>query len=267
VESGKLLRRFARPPSAVCSVVFSADGRHALAGEVDGGVRLWDVGTGTVVRSFAGSARPVGAVAFSPDSARALSGSSALRRGGAVLVLWNVSTGKPLCRFPGQTRPVQGTAFAPNGRDVLCIDSTGLRTWSATGVALTRRKLSALPVGRASFSSDRRRVLAADGSGGLRLWDTASGKELRRLPVAGGQWGGMWCVALSPDGRGALSAGSVFAMAGSPGHLIPWDLEAGKEKWRFAGLSAVIQDVTFSPDGRRALSAGADGMVRLWQLP
>jgi WD40 repeat protein len=67
-------------------------------------------------------------------------------------------------------------------------------------------------------------------------------------------------VALSPDGRLALSGG---------GEQDPtvrlWDVETKSEVHRFSGHSSVVLSVAFSPDGRRALSCDS-ATIRLWDL-
>ena len=81
-------------------------------------------------------------------------------------------------------------------------------------------------------------------------------KELRSLPHEG-----MLCsVALSPDGRRALSGGFDRTMR-------LWDVEVGKQLGSFPGHSELVYHVAFSPDGRRALSSSFDKTIRLWRLP
>jgi WD40 repeat protein len=65
-------------------------------------------------------------------------------------------------------------------------------------------------------------------------------------------------VALSPDGKQALSGGLDKT-------LRLWDVETGKELRQFEGHSGNVHGVAFSPDGRFALS-GDDHNVRLWEV-
>ena len=90
----------------------------------------------------------------------------------------------------------------------------------------------------------------------LKLWDLASGKELRTFT---GHVHGVSSVAISPDGRTALS-GSVDRT------LKLWDLSTGKELRTFTGHSLPVFSVAFAPDGQTALSGSLDETLKLWDL-
>jgi WD40 repeat protein len=72
--------------------------------------------------------------------------------------------------------------------------------------------------------------------------------------------GGVDDVAVSPDGRTALSAGWEDHQARL------WDLETGRESCRLEGHTGRVLGVAFSPDGNRAVSCDTDCTVYLWRL-
>lgn len=112
-----------------------------------------------------------------------------------------------------------------------------------------------------AFSPDGRQALAGGGGyqGGrsvdctLRLWDLASGRQLRRFV---GHTRPVVSVAYSPDGRQVLS-GSIDTTAEL------WDARTGEELSLFHHQDSVWS-VALAPDGRGTISGGDDGTVLLW---
>jgi WD40 repeat protein len=107
-----------------------------------------------------------------------------------------------------------------------------------------------------AVSSDGRRILSGSEDRSLRLWDIASGTEIRR-------WGaaelGVKSVAWAPNGPYAVSGGGW----GSPARL--WDTATGTEIRRFqSGQASDVLAVAFSPEGRLIATGGADHTVRCW---
>ena len=90
----------------------------------------------------------------------------------------------------------------------------------------------------------------------LKLWDLASGKELRTFT---GHSGWVHSVAIAPDGRTALSGSTDKT-------LKLWDLASGKELRTFTGHSDTVRSVAIAPDGRTALSGSVDKTLKLWDL-
>jgi WD40 repeat protein len=198
--------------ASVTSVAFSPDGRSALSGSwsdsdnKDAVLKLWDVATGEPIRAFTGQTQTVQSVAFSPDGLTALSGSP-LRR-------WDVATGKELRTLgPGGT----SVAFSPDGLTALTdrltlVDvTTGreLRSFADSGavnaVAFSPDGRTALSGGWTSAYPELLQfLLGLQNEGTVRLWEVATGKQLRSFK---GHSGSVRSVAFAPDGRSALSSG------------------------------------------------------------
>ena len=107
-----------------------------------------------------------------------------------------------------------------------------------------------------AISPDGRTALSGGWDQTLRLWDLASGRELRTFV---GHTGVVFSVAISPDGRTALS-GSVDRT------LKLWDLGSGKELRTFSEHSGIVRGVAIGADGRTVLSGDVDGTLKLWDL-
>jgi WD40 repeat protein/mono/diheme cytochrome c family protein len=107
-----------------------------------------------------------------------------------------------------------------------------------------------------AFGPEGRLALSGGADTRLRLWDVASGKELRSFA---GHTKEILGVAFSPDGRRALSAGADRTVR-------LWDVAGGKELHCLKGHTDPVRCVAFAHDGRRALSGGEDRTIRLWDL-
>jgi WD40 repeat protein len=149
-----------------------------------------------------------------------------------------------------------------------------------------------------AFSPDGRTALSGSRDNTIKLWDVASGRELRTFT---GHSGPVNSVAFSPDGRTILSGSrdrtlglwdavsghhirtftghmdQVSSVAFSPdGHtalsgswdntIKLWDIDSGRVLRTFQGHSAAVYSVAFSPDGRTALSGSRDSSIKLWDV-
>jgi WD40 repeat protein len=157
---------------------------------------------------------------------------------------------------------VKGVAFAPDARTIASVDATGvLRLWdTATGKPLwqtggSRDRVFA-PV---LVTPDGKQVLAP-GLAGVRVWDAASGKEIRRIGS-----GYFNRLALSPDGT-VLAGGSYLGSNLQPQADVQlWDTATGKELGRLPGKFQSFFALAFSPDGK-LVAAANDVDVRIYDM-
>jgi WD40 repeat protein len=268
--------------SSVTSVAFSPDGRLlASAGSSDKTIKLWEVASGSLVRSLTGHTNEIASVAFSPDGKLLVSGACGKRDGvGCIqgeIRLWEVASGREVRSLSGHTSWVWSVAFSPDGR-LLASGSCGqgagflctqgeIRLWEvASGSEVRTLEGHTQSVNSVAFSPDGR--LLASGScgqgnyiiictqGEIRLWEVASGREVRSLS---GHTSWVNSVAFSPDGR-LLASGSHDKT------IKLWEVASGREVRSLTGHTDDVNSVAFSPDGRLLASGSDDETIKLWDI-
>jgi WD40 repeat protein len=90
----------------------------------------------------------------------------------------------------------------------------------------------------------------------IKLWDVATGRELRTL---NGHKDGVISVAFSPDG-------ATVASGGMDNTVKLWDVATGRELGTLNGHSDMVWSVAFSPDGRTLASGSQDGTIKFWAI-
>ena len=254
--------------SRVNTVAALPDGKRMISGGEDGMIRVHDIASGREVRHWVGSDFKIFRLVVTPDGARVV-----VVGENTDVRVYEIESGRMLCRFNRQTGAIFALAVTPDGRHAL------------TGGPLTM-------VSQEGWQSGP--------DLDLHLWDLATGAEVRRIS---GHRGGIWSVAISPDGRHAVSGsmdgtvriwnlhsgaeirrieahkdfatkavaflpdGRRVISGGTDNRLCLWDIDTGREIRRFDGPRAPVDGLAIAPDGRHALSIGtADHHLRLWDI-
>ena len=122
-------------------------------------------------------------------------------------------------------------------------------------------------------------------AGAVRMWDVATGKQVRKIAMPAERGGAS--IAVAPDGR-------VLAAENSDGTVSLWEIASGRERGKFGKAEAVAQPnpgmggglaivgggfgggglrartaaatVAFSPDGSLMACKGAENSIRVWDV-
>ena len=107
-----------------------------------------------------------------------------------------------------------------------------------------------------AFGPDGKRLALGDGENNLRIYDSASGEELRQM---NGHTEALSAVVFAADGK--------WIVSGSADDSIKlWDAATGVEIKSLGGHTDDVTSLATNANGQRLLSGSSDRTVRLWDL-
>ncbi len=251
-------------------IAFSPDGRWLATARWGDGIDLWDVASGSLARTLTGPSDAVFSLVFRPDGRMLAVGSGA---GKETLTLLELASGKPLyavevaqARAAGKTSDavIRHLAFSPDGRRIASgsDDQTVQLRDASTGQELRTfagDSTDFCPNIEVDFSPDGRWLVSATGS--LKIWDLASGNEIRPADV--GKTGYAWHLAFSPDGDWLLTSDAMVNTW--------WEVATGRKVSQFYDRDTKHQgtsgaaELRFSADGKWLAIHPPNFPITLWE--
>ncbi len=282
------------------AVAFSSDGRRVAAWGTGGLVTIWETQTGRVSAEIVHPAE-VTASAWSPDDRTLAAGHA-----NGTVTFSSTETGAPIVTLPAHSDLIYDLVWSPDGTRIATSSANDffVNVWE---VASLRKVLGPLRhshgIATLAWEPEGRRLASGSIDETVKIWDTASGRELVTLRGVdgsatalawgpGGQFavgegsGGMKVWASLRDqewsilpGRGRRSTAvawspkdSRLASAGDDGKVRLWQPAAGQEELAIPAHDeggifpqfGLVRSLAWSPDGRRVASAGLDGAAKVW---
>ena len=242
------------------SLAFFPDGKRIISGAGNGTIRVWDFERGKEDRlPLREHLRSVEAVVVSNDGRRIISGSK-----DHSIRIWDVDHSakvleteiSPVNAITVMALSHDGANFAIGLKDqsirlLDTIECADVLPHSLVGHEDTTRSLSFSPVGGKIASG------ADKNDGSVRIWDTATGKQMSHLWVD--DMGSSLSLAFSRDGH-RIASGS------KNGIIRIWDLLSNLQTLPLLlrGHGGGVSSIAFSPDGTQIVSGSMDSTVRVW---
>ncbi|MFH1743366.1 MAG: hypothetical protein ABIH23_30535 [bacterium] len=235
-----------------CRSEFSPDG--TLISLVNGDyITMWDVKNKQQLYSFLQLG--LEGWAFSPDGTQFVTcWSRRVDYTYYYVTFWDTVTGLELNTFPIEF--ASAPVYSPDASQIMIWRTLyDAETGDAIQIVVPTNVIS-----DNALSPDGAQILTAEfdfwtQTEAVRLWDTATGEELRSFAFGIGF--GASSVKFSPDGR--------WILIGDGNTASLWDA-AGEKEIRVFQHPEIIRFATFSPNGNYILTACDDGIVRLWDI-
>jgi WD40 repeat protein/uncharacterized caspase-like protein len=232
LQSGRLLQTIDFAYSGVGAALFLPNSSDAILSDDASALKLFDVRDGAERKSFGRRQKSFGHADFTADGSKIVSAVKSV-------TIWDAGTGQldNVANHDGDWAAAVGL----NGtRAVFKAPDNTLEFWDiAQQRTISIMRGHAKTVERVTLSPDGATVLSGSSDKTARIWDGATGKQLRSFTLTD------QVIALdySPDGKSVVAGDES-------GVLRRYDIASGKQLWNVKVSSLIVWSARFSPDGK-----------------
>ena len=256
------------PNNARNASALSPNGELFAAVRQSGDIGIWDGQTGSFIRSLDAADLKCSCLALEPAARRLACGTDDGR-----LIVFDIAMGSRNA-VGDDLGPIEGLSIETSGRYIAMLGRDKLVVFAIDSGAAKELMLDRSRNGGrrwvARFSPDGSTIATSNREAITRLWDTASGRQLRLLE---GHTGEVTAISYSPDGKLIATASAdascnVYlartAAVWDAGVMLVRFRDHGMPLARLRGHVGSLFDVCFDATGRHVATASADRMVRIW---
>jgi len=179
LSSGKIIHKLKKHNDWVLATEFSPDGVLLASADRNGGIVVWESRSGQQYCLLNGHKAAVNALSWRADSNLLVSGSE-----DGIIKVWSLHRRRQIKSWKGHGGGVLWVEYAKDGKIVSCGRDKLIKIWDKNGKQIkTIRHFKDLPL-RASFSSDRRFIIAGDYRGEAVVFNAKSGKVRNRFKLS-----------------------------------------------------------------------------------
>lgn len=253
VNTGEEIGQLRGHQSSIQGLSITPDGRWMASASSDDTVRIWDIPARAEMRKFEHPDQ-VRCVYISPDGRYVISGSQ-----DHTVRVFDTQRIDGKERITTHSDEVSDVAISGDGRLAASTGDDSIHIWDLKTASLMRTISSpGTNFTKIAFAGNDRILSGEWGDDpALTAWDVSTGRSITKLP---GHRKGIWALAVSSDGRYALSSSRDLSFRF-------WDISRGEMRWeeqRWEGLRDDVMAAAFLPDCRRILLGFYDGSLQLW---
>lgn len=244
--SGKELVNFSGHENWINSANFSPDSKHVITSSRDKTVRIFNI-NGSLEKVLKGHNSNVWSAVFMPNN-------NSVVTAGDDHTIRSWTPGKRFETYQN-AKNISFACFSGDGLHIAVVQDTNAMSWDLTGGTSAVFSGHTQNVNTARFSSDGKMLLTSSNDATVRLWEAATGKNLKVFSDN----------KLSKINDAVFSNDNKFLVYVGDSSIVIRDLETDLEH-HVENVSSEVLSVCFHPSGKSFVTGFADGKIVLYDL-